>query len=152
LSDRDIVSEPLRGWRGWKVVESRDGPALASWWVSALWPARRALQARCGLHGSRPAAHHMCGIHAFTARDDALDYLDRSHDAVPQLFARRPERALGVAIGRVSGWGRAVRHTRGWRSEFAYPYDLRLLGGDRALARALAGRYAVEVSPFAPDT
>jgi hypothetical protein len=112
LSDRDIMSEPLRGWRGWKVVESRDGPALASWWVSALWPARRALQARCGLHGSRPAAHHVCGIHAFTARDDALDYLDRSHDAVPQLFARRPERALGMAIGRVSGWGRAVRHTR----------------------------------------
>jgi hypothetical protein len=152
LSDRDIVSEPLRGWRGWKIVEGRDGPALASWWVSALWPARRALQARCGLHGSRPAAHHVCGIHAFTAHDDALAYLDRSHDAAPQLFARRPERALGIAIGRVSGWGRAVRHTRGWRSEFAYPYDLHLLGGDRALARALADRYAVEVSPFPPDT
>jgi hypothetical protein len=152
LSDRNIVNEPLRGWRGWKVVESRDGPVLASWWVSALWPVGRAMQARCGMHGSRPAAHHVCGIHAFTARDDALTYLDRSHDAAPQFFAHRPETALGVAVGRVSGWGRAVRHTRGWRSEFAYPYDLHLLTGDRAVARALAGRYAVEVSPFPPDT
>jgi hypothetical protein len=152
LSRRDVVSEPLRGWRGWQVVQGRDGPVLASWCVSALWPARRALQARCSMHGSRPAAHHLCGIHAFGDREEALAYLDRSHEAAPRFFVRRPERALGVAIGRVSGWGRAVSHTRGWRSEFAYPYDLHLLRGDRALARALAGRYAVEVSPFPPDT
>jgi hypothetical protein len=98
LSHRDIQREPLRGWRGWLVVDTSDGPTLASWCVSALWPARQALEARCGMHGS-------------------------------------------------SGWGRAVSHTRGWRSEFAYPYDLQLLAGDRALARALAGRYGVEVSP-----
>jgi hypothetical protein len=94
----------------------------------------------------------VCGIHAFADRDEALAYLDRSMEAAPLLFVRRPERAIGIAIGRVSGWGRAVSHTRGWRSEFAYPYDLHLLKGDRALARALAGRYAVEVSPFPPDT
>jgi hypothetical protein len=152
VSGRDIVSEPLRGWRGWQVVETRHGPALASWCVSALWPTRRALQARCGLHGSRPAAHDLCGIHAFEAREEALAYLESSHDAAPLLFVRRPQRALGVAFGRVSGWGRAVSHTRGWRSEFAYPYDLQLLKGDRALAHALAGRYGVEVSPFPTDT
>jgi hypothetical protein len=152
VSDRAIVTEPLRGWRGWLVAEGPDGPVLASWCVSALWPARRALQARCSVHGPRPAAHHVCGIHAFADRDEALAYLDRSMMAAPLLFVRRPDRAIGIAIGRVSGWGRAVSHTRGWRSEFAYPYDLHLLKGDRALARALAGRYAVEVSPFPPDT
>jgi hypothetical protein len=146
LTRRDIVEEPLCGWRGWQVIERADGPVLASWCISALWPARRALQARCGVHGSRPAAHHQCGIHAFGDREDALAYLDRSGAAAPLLFVRRPQRALGIAIGRVSGWGRAVAHARGWRSEFAYPYDLQLLRGDRALARALAGRYAVEVS------
>jgi len=152
VSDRAIVTEPLRGWRGWQVAEGPDGPVLASWCVSALWPARRALQARCSVHGPRPVAHHVCGIHAFADRDEALAYLDRSMMAAPLLFVRRPDRAIGIAIGRVSGWGRAVSHTRGWRSEFAYPYDLHLLKGDRALARALAGRYAVEVSPFPPDT
>jgi hypothetical protein len=145
-----VVEEPLRGWRAWQVVDSRDGPALASWWVSALWPARQPLEARCGLHGPRPALHHMCGIHAFTIRDDALAYLDRRHEG-PLVFARRPERALGLVVGRVSGWGRAVAHTRGWRSQFAYPYDLYLVRGDRALITTLAGRYAVESSPFPPD-
>jgi hypothetical protein len=144
------VNEPLRGWRAWQVVESRNGPALASWWINAVWPARRALEARCGQHGPRPAAHHVCGIHAFDARDDALGYLETAREA-PLLFVRRPERALGLVVGRVSGWGRAIAHTRGWRSQLAYPYDLYVVRGDRALARKLADRYAVETSPFPPD-
>jgi hypothetical protein len=142
----------MRGWRGWQVVESRDGPSLASWCVGAVWPVRAALRSRCCFHGSRPAEHHQCGIHAFDAREEALAYLGESREAAPMLFVRRPERALGVVIGRVSGWGRVVAHTRGWRSEFAYPYDLQLLRGDRTLARALAGRYAVEVTPSSSDT
>lgn len=151
MTDGDIVREPLRGWRGWQVLKGPHGPVLASWWMSALWPARRPLEARCGVHGPRPVAHHLCGIHAFSAREEALAYLDRSQDTAPLLFVRRPQRALGLAIGRVSGWGRAVSHARGWRSQFAYPYDLYLLRGDRALARALAGRYAVDVSAAPPE-
>jgi hypothetical protein len=150
MSRRDLVREPLRGWRAWQVVASRNGPALASWWMDALWPARRPLEARCGMHGPQPAAHHVCGIHAFDACEAALAYLDSGHEA-PLLFVRRPQRALGLAVGRVSGWGRAVAHTRGWRSQFAYPYDLYLTRGDRALARTLADRYAVETSPLPPD-
>ena len=143
------MKEPLRGWRAWQVVESRDGPALASWWVNVTWPARRALEACCGQHGSRPAAHHVCGIHAFSARGDAIGYPGRAQEG-PLLFVRRPEHALGVVVGRVSGWGRAIAHDRGWRSQFAYPYDLYLVRGDRTLAVMLADRYAVETSPFPP--
>jgi hypothetical protein len=146
LTHRETVKEPLRGWRAWQVVESRHGAALASWCVNALWPARRALEAGCGMHGSRPAMHHVCGIHAFTAREQAIGYADRGGEA-PSLFARR---ALGLVVGRVSGWGRAITHTHGWRSQFAYPYDLYVVTGDRALARTLADRYAVETSPFPP--
>ena len=120
--------------------------------MGALWPARRALQARCERHGSRPVAHHICGIHAFTARSEALAYVESTYDTPPRLFARPPQQALGIAFGRASGWGRAVAHTRGWRSEFAYPFDLQLLRGDRTLARALADRYAVEVSPRLTNT
>lgn len=152
MSRRDIVREPLLGWRAWLVVDTRHGPALASWCMSALWPPRRALQARCERHGSRPVAHHICGIHAFTARAAALAYVESTHETPPGLFARRPQQALGIAFGRASGWGRAVAHTRGWRSEFAYPFDLQLLQGDRTLARTLAGRYGVEVSPVPTDT
>jgi hypothetical protein len=146
----DLMHEPLRGWRAWRVVERKDGPALASWWLGTLWPAHRALESVCPQHGSRPAVHHACGIHAFGNRDEALGYIGRSRE--PLLFARRPERALGVALGRVSGWGRAVQHTRGWRSQYGYPYDLYLLAGGHDLARALANAYAVETSPLPPDT
>jgi hypothetical protein len=150
LKPRETVTEPLRGWRAWQVVDGDDGPALASWWVNTVWPARRPLEARCVQHGPRPAAHHVCGIHAFDTRERALAYLRRAREA-PLLFVRRPERALGIVIGRVSGWGRAVAHAHGWRAQFAYPYDLYLIRGDRTLARTVAARYAVETSPFPPD-
>jgi hypothetical protein len=136
----DAEYEPLRGWRVWRVVDGRDGPALVSWWWSTPWPARRELEAHCFMHGRRPAAHHICGIHAFVAREDARAYA-YAHPRRSMLFVPRP---VGIAIGRVSGWGRVVRHTHGWRSQYAYPFDLYLLAGDRPLARSLADRYAVE--------
>jgi len=142
------VNEALRGWRAWQVVDGRDGPVLLSWAHATEWPARRALEARCNRHG-RPAAHHSCGVYAFSDREPALAYAE-PHPGGPQLFVHRPERALAIAVGVVSGWGRVIRHARGWRSQFAYPYDLYLPAGDRGLALALADRYAVETSPFPP--
>jgi hypothetical protein len=150
-TERALVREALHGWRAWRVVERRDGPTLTSWWLDALWPARRALESACGMHGPRPVAHHMCGIHAYAAREAAFAYLGRRHEGPPSPFARRPERTLGVAFGRVSGWGHAVQHTHGWRSQFAYPYELFLIGGDRDLAVALASRYAVDTVLGPPD-
>jgi hypothetical protein len=142
-------AEPLRGWRAWQVVDGRDGPGLTSWWHGTAWPVREALEATCNRHGGRPSVHHSCGIYAFEEREQALAYVREPRPGA-QLFMCRPERALGIAVGVVSGWGRAVAHARGWRSQFAYPYDMYLLSGDRALARELADRYAVETSPFPP--
>jgi hypothetical protein len=143
------LGEALRGWRAWQVHDGPDGPVLYSWAHGVAWPAQRPLEARCNRHGPRPAAHHSCGIYAFAERDDALAYAQAPPRGA-QLFTRRPDRARGIAVGIVSGWGRAVRHARGWRSQLAYPYDLYLLSGDRGLARAVAGVYAVETSPFPP--
>jgi hypothetical protein len=133
----------MSGWRAWQVVDTKHGPTLASWWLSTLWPVRRELEAVCHVHGSRPSAHHVCGIYAFGSREDALAYVAGRRDG-PLLFAHSPARALGIAVGRVSGWGRVVGHARGWRSQFAYPFDLELIAGDGALARRLADRYAVD--------
>jgi hypothetical protein len=151
VAEREVVHDVLEGWRAWRVIEREDGPTLTSWWLNTLWPAREALESGCGMHGSRPVADHMCGIHAYTNRTEAFAYLGRRHDGRPRLFSRRPERTLAVVFGRVSGWGHAVAHTRGWRSQFAYPYELFLIGGDRGLAVAIAGRYAVETVSGLPD-
>lgn len=146
---REAGDEALEGWRAWQVVECKDGPALASWWMGTLWPTRRAMTSGCHAHGSRPAAHHVCGLHAFASHDDALAYAVAGQEQ-ERLFALAPARALGVAVGRVSGWGRVVGHTHGWRSQFAYPFDLYLLAGDRSVARLIADRYAVETIPGLP--
>lgn len=141
----DGSTEPLLGWRAWQVVDGKDGPKLESWCHGTTWPARQELRSRCYVHGSRPAVEHFCGIHAFAERDDAVSYAS-SVDGRLLLFNRRPGDALGIAVGRVSCWGRIVRHSHGWRSQFAYPYDLFLLSGDQALARSLSRRYAVDVT------
>jgi hypothetical protein len=54
---------------------------------------------------------------------------------------RRP-----LALGRVSLWGRVIENIDGFRAQYAYPYDLELVGGDEQLAGALRARYAVDVT------
>ena len=139
-------AEVLLGWRVWQVVDTRHGPALASWSAATLWPTRRELGSGCFIHGTRPAVHHTCGIHAFAELEDALIYARTTRDH-PVPFTRR---TLAMAVGQVSCWGHTVRHTRGWRSQFAYPYDLSLPSGDRGLARSLADRYVVDVTAAPP--
>lgn len=146
---RPVEGEPLRGWRLWHVIGGDDGPLLTSWWTHTAWPARRAVESRCAVHGPRPALHHACGIHAFAGYDQALAYAEHG-PREGLLFSRRVDRVLAVAIGRVSGWGRSVRHAAGWRAQYAYPFDLYLLSGDRGVARRVADRYAVETLPFPP--
>ena len=98
---REATREPRRGWRVWRVVDSPHGPALASWRVGTVWPARGELQSGCFIHGPRPAVQHLCGIHAFDARADALAYAEASQERL-MLFDHRP---VGIAVGRVSCWG-----------------------------------------------
>ena len=139
---REATREPLGGWRVWRVVDSRHGPALASWRVGTVWPARRELQSGCFIHGPRAPVQHRCGIHAFDAQGDALAYAEASQERLT-LFDHRP---AGIAVGRVSCWGHVVHHTLGWRSQFAYPYDPFLLSADPSLARLLSRRYAVDAT------
>jgi hypothetical protein len=146
-AEREVVRDALLGWRAWRVVDGDEGPTLMSWTLDVLWPARRALESHCQIHGCQPVAGHTCGIHAYGDRAEALTYVVRPTDGQPRLSARRAQRLLGLAFGRVSGWGHAVLHTRGWRSQLAYPYELVLLSRDRGLALALAGSYAVETVP-----
>ena len=126
-----MIVEPLVGWRLWHV----DGDRLRSWTRGTSWPACSRLDARCRRHAA-PHLGHGCGVYALRTRELAESLLA----ALPGL-PRRP-----VAIGRVSLWGRVVENVDGWRAEFAYPYDLELVGGNERLASALRSRYAVDVT------
>ena len=50
-----------------------------------------------------------------------------------------------IAIGRVSLWGRVLARENGFRAQYAYPYELFLIGGEDVLARELRRLYAVDV-------
>jgi hypothetical protein len=148
-----MVCEPLVGWRLWHVRAHDETYRLESFtWHHIAWPARERLAAQCAIHGDdAPVAAHECGIYAFTTRQLAEDLL-RRYTGVPHRYgpqaSEAPPRRRGrpIALGRVSLWGRVLARERGFRAQFAYPYDLVLIGGDAALARALRSQYAVDIS------
>ena len=51
-----------------------------------------------------------------------------------------------IALGSVSLWGRILARERGYRAQYAYPYELFVIGGNEQIARELRDRYAVDVS------
>lgn len=130
-------AEPLLGWRLWHVDRNH---GLRSWSQSAWWPERERLEARCrrlvGRCGAAPRRGHACGIYAL-----------RTRELAESLLKELPLPVTGtIALGSVSLWGRVIENVHGWRAQFAYPYDLLLLGGDARTARELRRRYAIDVA------
>jgi hypothetical protein len=137
------VAEALLGWRVWRIA---DGRLHAVVWGHE-WPVRARFAAQCedapsALWGpSEPdeahAAPHWgceCGVYAFKHREAA------------ELLAREKVDGGTLVLGRVSLWGRVIESELGYRAEFAYPYDLFLLGGTDEEAHSLRRAYAVDVS------
>ena len=115
------------------------------------WPARSRFEASCPVHRhGAPVEGHECGIYAFRTRALAEELLrryigvrhcyGREYKELPPVRQGRP-----IALGSVSLWGRILVRERGFRAQYAYPYELFLIGGDDQIARELRGRYAVDV-------
>ena len=145
--------EPVLGWRLWHVRLHNDEHRLESFTMHHVsWPAGSRFEARCAVHGeSAPAHEHECGIYAFKMRVHAEELLrrytgvrhryGREYRELPPVRQGRP-----IALGSVSLWGRILARERGYRAQFAYPYELFIIGGDEQIARELRDRYAVDVS------
>jgi hypothetical protein len=145
--------EPIVGWRLWHVRRHEDAYRLESFtWHHVSWPARRRFEARCAIHGeAAPAPSHECGIYAFRTRELAEDLLRRytgvrQHYGWPDHELPPLRRGCPLALGRVSLWGRVLARESGFRAQYAYPYELFLIGGDNAIAGELRRLYAVDVS------
>jgi hypothetical protein len=147
------MTDPILGWRLWHVRRHEGGYRLESFtWHHVSWPAAARLEASCAVHGhAAPMPGHECGIYAFRTRELAEDLL-RRYTGVRQRYGPAPEEPppprLGrpVALGQVSLWGRVLVRERGYRAQYAYPYELFLLDGDDAIAHELRRLYAVDVS------
>jgi hypothetical protein len=102
-------TEEFVGWRGWRaspegLLEAIVNPELAA------WKPGEALEAKC-VKGKRhpvPFMNCTCGFYA-TKTLEQLKENDYHTDGV---------------FGTVSIWGRTVKFTDGFRSQFAYPREL----------------------------
>jgi hypothetical protein len=136
----ELYVEPIRGWRVWKVTSGR----LYSTVFGTLWPERARLVARCGL-GGRSSPGGLRGVHEAPSRgcDCGIYGLKSRADAL--YLAQQIAQPVLVAVGRVSLWGRVVETERGYRAQYAYIYDLTLLGGTDVEANEIRNRYAVDI-------
>jgi hypothetical protein len=148
-----MIVEPILAWRLWHVRLHEGDYRLESFtWHHVSWPAATRFEATCSIHGhAAPVQGHECGIYAFRTRDLAEDLL-RRYTGVRQRYGPVPEEPppprLGrpVALGQVSLWGRVLVRDRGYRAQYAYPYELFLIDGDGEIAAGLRRRYAVDVT------
>jgi hypothetical protein len=148
-------TQPILGWRLWHVRLNGDEYRLESFtWHHVSWPAGRRFEASCALHRqAAPARDHECGIYAFTTRALAEDLL-RRYTGIRQRYGREylelPPVRQGrpIALGSVSLWGRILARENGFRAQYAYPYELFVIGGDDRVASELRDRYVVDVWPL----
>ncbi len=117
LADPPALStEPVLGWRVWRLHAGPDGPRLMSVTRPYVWPAAEPIRAKCDIHyGSRPTPdlRCTCGVYAAANPDDLSRVQVLGSDA--------------SVVGAIAMWGTVVEHTRGARSAFAYPARLRLV-------------------------
>jgi hypothetical protein len=115
---RDIVVEPVAGWRVWRLTSVDGEVRLAAVARGSVWPPLLPMGASCPQHaeGEVPGADCMCGLYA------ASSLRALAHAGV------LANRHVGV-VGSIEMWGRVVEHDRGTRSALAYPSRLRLVCG-----------------------
>lgn len=115
--------DPVVGWRTWQptLVAMAGGLEwrLKSPFVCTAWVPRAPMRAECDTCVTPPTRGCGCGIYAFSAGPFVED--------VPgQVMVTE---SLSV-IGQVAGWGRVVKHVKGWRAAVAYPRSLAIICSD----------------------
>src|SRR6476646_1107178 len=106
-------SEPVVGWKIWRVERSDERTRLRSVLYGSLWPPGRPAVADCNkLYRARHQAPNPlceCGIHVAKSLEQWRHYL-----------------AVGVdrVFGRALLWGDRLEGQLGWRAAFAYPLAL----------------------------
>jgi hypothetical protein len=108
------LSEPLVGWRTWRIRGSKRGDDARLFPIAGsddAWPAREPVRAKCGKHRLHrvPGERCTCGIHGVYD----VELLRRTRDP--------------AALGTLAAWGRIVEHERGFRAALGYPQRLGLV-------------------------
>jgi len=154
-AERDLVVGPLQAYRYWYMGWQAGRPVLQSLCQSTVWPAEAPMHATCERSGTvitwirkllsglpaapahpAPCLTCTCGIYALTRLDD---------NPHPWLFVNSGTHVGGTVLH----WGRVVRHSHGYRAEYARPLKLLAVPYLRKemqeLLVATAQRYKIEI-------
>jgi hypothetical protein len=163
-------TEPIVGWRVWRVLrpidrklsalelaaelleaEQRGEPRpverlfryrLRSLTQPVFWPPRTRLEARCNVERADGFAHGG-GPDAYC---ECGLWALRCRDLAEHVLASYADSGVSLALGRLALWGRIVEQERGWRGQYAYPLDLTVLSGTGEMERDLREDYGIAVS------
>ena len=130
--------EPVVAYRIWQnnsfeVGGHRAEPRLCSVGRHVAWPTRERMAAVCDPAGSVDSFHRApwagceCGIWSFKDRASAEQAL--------VSYSGAPRPPCGYAIGTVSIWGRIVESEHGYRSQYAYPREIEVVGDHDTASR-----------------
>ena len=115
----DVIGT-LTAWRGWKLTNGK----LCALGMSGIWEPKQAVRSICTSktklkpdEHEAPARGCNCGYWSFRS----LDLLKK---------ALGPYSGSIQVLGTVEIWGKVVECENGYRSEYAYPKELWLLGDD----------------------
>jgi hypothetical protein len=107
------TTEPVVGWKIWRVEPDEERTRLRSVLYGSLWPPGRPAVADCKkLYRARHEAPDPvceCGIHAAKSLESWRHYLSVGNDRV---------------FGRALLWGDRLEGELGWRAAAAYPLEL----------------------------
>lgn len=156
-----FTADPIVAWRKWWV--DIDTGLLISLFKDTVWVPGEKMTATClaqtgPVHitrracSSSPQFECQCGIWGVPARDDLPRYGEGPGPRAPEHQSHL------IVVGRVTLWGRVIEHDRGWRAQYAYPYELLVQPGTsdewkvdeaqrvaRATAAKLRASYLVDV-------
>src|SRR3990167_6954598 len=107
--NRETVLGHVNAFRAWKIVRSENKFFLSSINDNIIWPHTEAM---LGVHSSNCASKDYsnpncgCGVYSFAEKE----YLS--------------EIGNGMVFGSVALWGTVLKHTKGYRCQYAYPQKL----------------------------
>jgi hypothetical protein len=125
LEDYQLYIDPFVAYRSWAIICDEDDQKvkLRSITYKTPWPSGEPMVAGCyQMHyGTQPEPHdtpdagHSCGIHAVKDDEDAIMWMGSGFTA---------QHAELRCYGEVKLWGKVLRYTKGYLSQYAYPVSL----------------------------
>lgn len=122
------MSEPILAWRVWRLDDR--GYLRSLTWRSFSWAPLKVSQADL-----ISASFKNCGIHGFKKKEDCLRLYHATNKFIVSTDC--------FCYGQVSLWGRVIEHERGYRAQYAYPYEIFVPSS--TMAKHLTNKYAVDV-------